>query len=97
MGSSFARPDYCPNCGAEIPEHARACPECGSCEETGWSDGAQSQRLGLPDEDFDYEDFVKREFDTPQHRHPPVRKFWRAVALFLLVAAGLAFLISLRF
>lgn len=31
--------DYfiCPNCGAEVPDNALACPECGSDEETGWS------------------------------------------------------------
>ena len=27
----------CPNCGAEVPVSAKACPECGSDEKTGWS------------------------------------------------------------
>jgi predicted nucleic acid-binding Zn ribbon protein len=97
MGSSFERPDFCPNCGAGIPENAHACPECGSCDKTGWSENAQSQRLGLPDENFDYEEFVNREFNTPERRRPPIRKFWWVVAIFLLVAAALSFLASLRF
>lgn len=41
--------DYfvCPNCGAEVPWGALACPECGSDEETGWSEEATYQDLGL--------------------------------------------------
>jgi hypothetical protein len=97
MGSSFERPDFCPNCGAEIPEKAPACPECGSCEKTGWSEDAGSQILDLPDENFDYEDFVNREFTPPKRRPSGIRMFWWAVAIFLLVAAALSFFASLRF
>jgi uncharacterized membrane protein YvbJ len=34
--------DYftCPHCGAAVPSDASACPECGSDEETGWSEDA---------------------------------------------------------
>jgi len=50
-----------------VPDEARACPECGSDEQTGWSDRAQAQRLGLPDDEFDYDEFVKEEFgDRPK-------------------------------
>ncbi len=35
----------CPNCGAEVPINAKACPECGSDEETGWSEAAQTMHL----------------------------------------------------
>ena len=97
MGSSFTRPDFCPNCGAEIPDKALACPECGSCEKTGWSQSADSQRLDLPDENFDYDDFVNREFGAPKRRPSGIRKIWWVVAIFLLIAAALAFIGSLRF
>lgn len=30
----------CPHCGAEVPFDAKVCPECGSDEHTGWSEGA---------------------------------------------------------
>ena len=53
-------PDYCPNCGAAVPARAPACPECGADEDTGWNDDAYAQDLGLPDEDFDYDEFVER-------------------------------------
>lgn len=35
--------DYfvCPNCYAEVPWNAAACPECGSDEETGWAEDAE--------------------------------------------------------
>ncbi|MBA3471301.1 MAG: hypothetical protein H0T53_16820 [Herpetosiphonaceae bacterium] len=29
----------CPHCEAKVPASARACPECGSDEQTGWSSG----------------------------------------------------------
>ncbi|MBM3822753.1 MAG: zinc-ribbon domain-containing protein [Verrucomicrobia bacterium] len=76
-------PDVCPQCGAMIPERARACPDCGSDENTGWSDDAQADRLGLPQEGFDYDRYVEEEFDEPRKRQGP---HW----LWVLVAAGLA-------
>ncbi|HVY70812.1 MAG TPA: zinc-ribbon domain-containing protein [Verrucomicrobiae bacterium] len=76
------KPEECPNCGAEIPERARACPECGSCEETGWSDRAHTERLGLPDEEFDYNRFVREEFGE---RKPAGPRWWVAVVAALLL------------
>ena len=38
----------CPNCHADVPLNALACPECGSDRETGWSEAAQYAHL-LPD------------------------------------------------
>jgi len=78
-------PEICPNCGAEVPPRSRACPECGADEETGWSETAQSQRLGLPDEEFDYEQFVKEEFGSQNKIRPRgVSWLWWIVALGLL-------------
>ena len=54
-------PETCPNCGADVPRRAKACPECGSDESTGWSDHAQAQSLDLPDDEFNYDEFVERE------------------------------------
>lgn len=83
-------PEICPNCGAEVPEKARACPECGSDYETGWSDRADAQRLGLPDDEFDYEAFVKEEFGGAARRRevPPrgIGWLWWVVAVLLLLA-----------
>jgi hypothetical protein len=83
-------PEFCPHCGAEVPPRARACPECGADETTGWSERAGSDRLGLPDEEFDYDEFTRREFGgEPERRRGPRRLWWLvAVVLLLLLLAG---------
>lgn len=83
-------PEICPNCGAEVPPKARACPECGADEATGWSEEAQASGLDLPDENFDYNDFVKREFGGKSPVPRGVHWFWWVVAL-VLAAAFVAF------
>ena len=90
-------PEICPNCGAEVPSRARACPECGADEHTGWSEAAQAQRLGLPDEEFDYDEFVKEEFASQKKvevRPRGISWFWWIVAVLLLVGT-LAWLLRL--
>lgn len=79
-------PENCPNCGAEVPRNARACPECGSDDSTGWSDEAYASGLGLPDDSFDYEEYSKREFGRPSIKPTRVRWLWWAAAVLLLVA-----------
>lgn len=77
--------ENCPNCGADLPRNARVCPECGSDEETGWSDEAAVSGLGLPDESFNYDEFVKREFEgKPPVRHK-FRSLWTATAIVLIL------------
>jgi len=39
----------CPHCGADLPLAATFCPECGSDEETGWSEDAHYGGLDLPE------------------------------------------------
>ena len=84
-------PDYCPVCGADVPPRARACPECGADEQTGWSEKGRYDSMGIPDdEDFDYNEFVEREFEGKR----PKRKLnwlWMAVAILLLILFVLVF------
>ncbi len=82
----MAAPEICPHCGSEVPPHARACPECGSCEQTGWSDEAAADGLNLPDDSFDYDHFVASEFGAAKALPRGIRKFWWWVAI-LVVAA----------
>jgi len=81
-------PEVCPVCGADVPPNAKACPECGADENTGWSEEAGAEQLGLPDENFDYEEFVKREFGGGKKNPVPhgLHWFWWLVAI-LVVAA----------
>lgn len=62
--------EVCPNCGAALPRKAKACPECGADEETGWSEDAATGGLDLPDEDFNYEEFVSNEFSPKKEIKP---------------------------
>jgi uncharacterized membrane protein YvbJ len=86
-------PEICPNCGAEVPPNAAACPECGSDYETGWSEDADAQRLGLPDDNFDYDEFVKEEFgeEKKQIRPRGIPAVWWIVAIILIVLFVLFF------
>ena len=71
-----------------MPPNARACPECGSDEETGWSDRADAQRLGLPDDEFNYDEFVKDEFGANDRRREVrprgIAWLWWIVAIVLI-------------
>jgi hypothetical protein len=79
-------PEICPHCGAVLESDARVCPECGSDEQTGWSDRATGQRLDLPDDEFDYDEFVREEFRAGQPKaRSPTRWFWWVIALGLLL------------
>src|SRR5215469_6177560 len=79
-------PETCPNCGANVPRNAKACPECGSDEETGWSEEAHVGGLDLPDENFDYGDFVKKEFGSKSPVPRGIKWYWWVVAVLILVA-----------
>ncbi|HZV37023.1 MAG TPA: zinc-ribbon domain-containing protein [Verrucomicrobiae bacterium] len=82
----------CPNCGADVPPQAKACPECGSCEETGWSEAAETGDLDLPDDEFNYDEFVKKEFGGPSPKPRGISWFWWVVALLLIVVLAIFFL-----
>ena len=84
-------PEICPHCGAEVPRNAKACPECGSDEATGWSEDAQTDGLDLPDENFNYDEFVKEEFGDEKASPVPrgIHWFWWLVGVGILAGIGL--------
>ncbi|HEY3852815.1 MAG TPA: zinc-ribbon domain-containing protein [Verrucomicrobiae bacterium] len=78
-------PETCPSCGADVPINAKACPECGADENTGWKEDSYAGNLGIPEESFDYEDFVKREFEGDKSPKPRgISWLWWAVAIGLV-------------
>lgn len=84
-------PETCPNCGVDVPPDAKVCPGCGADESTGWSETAYASSLDLPpsDEDFDYEEYKKREFGTPSQPNGIAWYWWlTAVVLLLLFVLG---------
>ena len=79
-------PDVCPHCGADVPANAKACPACGSDETTGWSQEARTNGLDLPEEDFDYEDFLQREFGSKRPIPRGIHWIWWVIALAVIIA-----------
>lgn len=78
-------PSVCPNCGADVPPNARACPECGSDEKTGWSEDAKAAELDLPDDEFNYDEFVEREFGSHKPTPRGIPWFWWLIAAVLVI------------
>ena len=78
-------PEICPNCGAELPRRARACPECGADEATGWSENAGGENLDLPGGQFDYDDFVSQEFGSASPKPSGIQWFWWVTAVVVLI------------
>ena len=50
----------CPHCGAEIPDKALNCKECGSDAKTGWAENAENADLEMPD----YDEILENEFGS---------------------------------
>ncbi len=82
-------PEICPVCGEDVPRNAAACPGCGADHDTGWNEEATAtDGLDLPDGEFDYDEFVKREFADEL-----APGGWRRQMLW--IAAGLIVLLAL--
>ena len=78
----------CPVCGEDVPPVAVACPECGADHNSGWQEHAEAyDALDLPDEDFNYDEFVKQEFGPS--RRPTIKKIWWITGI-LVIAAFIA-------
>ena len=78
-------PETCPNCGTDVPPTAKVCPECGSDEKTGWSEKASADHLGIPDDNFDCDEFVKAEFSTNVAKPRGIHWLWWLTALILIM------------
>lgn len=73
----------CPVCGATVAARAKACPECGSDERTGWSNNTIYDATGIEDpEEFNYEDWKRREL---KRRRPGIGWLWWLVAVGLFI------------
>lgn len=86
-------PEECPVCGEAVPRGSLACPECGADHNSGWREEAENyDGLDLPDDDFDHDDFVQREFG-PGIKPPGIKTIWWITAIIVLaVSIALYFL-----
>ena len=90
MPSNREAPPVCPNCGADVPRKALACPECGSDHETGWRDFGASSGYDSPEDEFDYDEALKKEFG-PEIGPRNVKPVWwiTGIVLLVIIAVGL--------
>ena len=82
-------PEVCPSAARTFRPTPKPVPNAAPTKHTGWSEEAGAEGLDLPDENFDYEEFVKREFGGGKNPKPRgIHWFWWVVGI-LLVAAFL--------
>jgi hypothetical protein len=83
-------PEICPVCGERVPPNAAACPACGACHNSGWKEDAGiHDGLDLPDDDFDYDEFVRREFGGGVNPATGNAIWWvTGLVLLLIILAG---------
>lgn len=80
-------PEICPVCDTEVPRRAPACPECGADYLSGWNEDADTTGgLDLPDDNFDYEEFTRREFGGDGFKPSGIHWLWWVAALLVLAA-----------
>ncbi|MCB9941856.1 MAG: zinc ribbon domain-containing protein [Planctomycetaceae bacterium] len=80
---SFPPQDFdCPCCGAEVSGNARFCRECGASGDSGWN--LEEEEGFADDDDFDYDDFLEREFGTERPKTQR-EKIQRAVTVVIIV------------
>jgi hypothetical protein len=80
-------PDVCPVCSEDVPRGALACPECGADHNSGWrQDADSSDGLDLPDEDFDHDEFVRREFGS-SFKPAGMKTIWWVTGILIIIAS----------
>jgi uncharacterized membrane protein YvbJ len=78
-------PEACPVCGEDVPRDSLACPECGADHNSGWREDADVyDAVDLPDQDFNYDEFIRAEFGSVP-KPAGMKTFWWIVAILLVV------------
>ena len=77
-------PAECANCGATIPRNAKACPECGADERTGWRQTSVYDDLDLPESAWSEDEDEKRTRFRKTSRVNGVPWYWWCVGVVLV-------------
>ena len=80
-------PAECANCGASIARHAKACPECGADERTGWRETSVYDNLDLPESAWSGDDDAEKKSQTARVNGAPWY-WWSVGAVLLLLLVG---------
>jgi hypothetical protein len=82
----------CPVCGADVPRRAKACPECGACEKSGWSEERYLDGVDLPEESW----HTRRALPgKPGHSGSKAGTQWLLIAVAVLIVIAFV-LMTLR-
>jgi len=77
--------DVCPVCGENVPPGSLACPECGADHNSGWRKDADAyDAVDLPDQDFNYDEFIREEFGSAP-KPAGIKTIWWIAAIVLTV------------
>jgi hypothetical protein len=75
----------CPFCGSDV----RVGIPCLGCakktKKRSWEQPPSQDGLDLPDDDFDYDDFIQREFGKLPHRRFHLPWYWWALGVCLIL------------
>ena len=82
---------HCPHCGGKVALGASFCRHCGADEESGWSDDTEGSAGGQDENDFDYDDYLAREFPESA---PSGSSLGRWLILLIVAALCLALLLG---
>ena len=86
-------PEVCPVCEEDVPRGALACPECGADEKSGWREDAGTyDGLDLPEE-FDYDEFTRKEFGRSA-KPAGISVVWWVTAIVVLALTILYFFVG---
>lgn len=75
----------CPGCGAEVKVGSRGCPKCNNLDPWEIEGNEEFDGLDLPDDEFDYDEFVEKELGNGIPKRG-LALFWWITAVILLVA-----------
>ena len=81
MSKPLPPPAECANCGAAIPRNAKACPECGADERTGWRETSVYDDLDLPESAWSEDEQSETGRSTPRVNGVPW--YWWCVGVLL--------------
>lgn len=81
----------CPFCGTEVRVGSKGCPGCTPGAGKSWQQDSSLDGVDLPDdpEEFDYDDFVKREFGKTARVVKPAGLKWKWWITGVLLLAGM--------
>jgi hypothetical protein len=85
----FQPPGQCPGCGEWVTRKQTCCDCCGASADSHWRSTTDAyDGLDLPASDFNYDEFLEKEFGSG--RSGPIwQMWWWWVALLLIVVLGL--------